>query len=217
MIRVLIVDDMKLLRECLRLAIEQEDEFEVVGCAGDGREAVEMALRYNPDIILMDLNMPVYSGYEAIKDIKSLRNHIKILVLTVEGDKKNIAQAFLNGADGYVMKDICTEALSAAISNTYQGVPCIQDSAFNLCGGEVASAEPRQYGSLDLKVNFTVREKEVLELVLEGLTNEQISDVLGISVGRARNIVTELISKCMVKNRTQLAVMAVTMKMLMLI
>jgi DNA-binding NarL/FixJ family response regulator len=122
MIKVLIVDDIKILRECLRLAIEKEDRFNVVGTAADGKEAVEMTARLEPDIILMDLYMPVYSGYAAIKDIKAMRSKAKILVLTVDGNEKNIAQAFKDGADGYILKDICPEELSQAMLYTYNGI-----------------------------------------------------------------------------------------------
>lgn len=214
MIKVLIVDDIKILRECLRLTIEKEDEFQVIGCASNGKEAVHMTLELNPDIILMDLNMPIYSGYEAIKDIKALQNNTsKILVLTVEGDEKNITQAFVNGADGYILKDICPEDLSTAIWNTYNGIECIHDSAFNI-GSGMMNADPENHGDIYLHVKFTAREKEVLELLVEGMTNEEIAEILGISGGRARNIVAELISKCMVKNRTQLAVIATRIMML---
>lgn len=214
MIKVLIVDDIKILRECLRFAIEMEEKFEVVGCAADGKEAVDMFLQLKPDIILMDLNMPVYSGYDAIKDIKALQSNTKILVLTVEGDEKNITQAFVNGADGYILKDISPEELSAAILNAYNGVDYIHESALNI-SSKLINADPTDRGDIYLRVNFTAREKEVLELVVEGMTNEEISETLGISVGRARNIVTDLISKCMVKNRTQLAVIAVKIMMIL--
>lgn len=76
MIKVMIVDDMKILRECLKMVIEQDDNFTVVGCAANGREAVEMSMLYIPDIILMDLNMPIYCGHDAIKDIKTFNNDI---------------------------------------------------------------------------------------------------------------------------------------------
>lgn len=91
MISVLIVDDIKILRECLRLAIEKRPEFEVVGCAGNGKEAVEMTSRLHPDVIRMDLSMPVCSGYDAIRDIRSMGSKTKILVLTADGDEKNVA------------------------------------------------------------------------------------------------------------------------------
>jgi DNA-binding NarL/FixJ family response regulator len=207
-IKVLIVDDIRILRECLSLAIEKQDEFEVVGCAADGKQAVEMTLRLNPDIVLMDLYMPVYSGCDAIRDIKAKRHKAKILVLTVDGNEKNIAQAFINGADGYILKDICPEELAEVMLSAYNGLDYIHESAFNIRSIRL-SADPPGTDNPNAQLRFTAREKEVLELVIEGMTNEEISEILGISVGRTRNIVTDLISKSMVKNRKQLAVIAV--------
>lgn len=214
MIKVLIVDDMKILRECLRMVIEQEDEYEVVGCAADGKEAVEMSRKFVPDVILMDLNMPIYSGHDAIKDIKAFDDRIKILVLSVEGDEANITKAFQNGADGYVLKDIAPKELSVVMKKTFYGEKYVLENAFSV-GTEIIKINKNQFNeSIYLKVEFTAREKEVMGLVMVGMTNDEIADSLGISAGRARNIVAELIAKCMVKNRTQLAVMAVKISML---
>ncbi len=208
MIKVLIVDDVKILRDCLRIVIEKEPGFTVVGCAKDGKEAVEMSLRLEPDIILMDLNMPVYSGLDAIRDIKILNSNIKILVLTGEDDEKNMAAAFKNGADGYVLKDIDANSLSTVMSNAYYGEGYVHEHAFSI-GQETVKTDHQR----PMPFNFTAREKEVLQLVIEGMTNDEISSVLGISSGRVRNIVADLIAKCMVKNRTQLAVVAVKVYM----
>lgn len=208
MIKVLIVDDVKILRDCLRIAIEKEPGFTVVGCAKDGKEAVEMSLQLEPDIILMDLNMPVYSGLDAIQDIKILNSNIKILVLTGEDDEKNMAAAFKSGADGYVLKDIDANSLSTVMSNAYYGEGYVHENAFSI-GQETVKTDHQR----PMPFNFTAREKEVLQLVIEGMTNDEISSVLGISSGRVRNIVADLIAKCMVKNRTQLAVVAVKVYM----
>ena len=209
MIKVLIVDDMVILRECLKLVIGQNAELEVVGCAGDGKEAVDLCLKLKPDVILMDLNMPVYSGHDAILEIKKLDINTKILVLSVDGDERNVATAFRNGADGYVVKDIVPEELFAVIKKAVAGERYVCDFAFYIKREWIPSTisiidEPK------LSIELTEREKEVLDLVIQGMTNEEIGEAIAMSAGRARNIVAELISKFMVKNRTQLAVMAVT-------
>lgn len=215
MIKVLIVDDMIILRECLSLAIRQDSDFCVVGCAGDGKEAVRMSKELHPDIILMDLNMPVYSGHDAIVEIKKDNPNIKILVLSVEGDEKNITTAFKNGADGYVLKDIAPDALFLVMKKAFAGEKYVHEYAFHM-GQEAIkfryqATEAEPYASCDIAI--TGREKDVLDLVMQGMTNEEIADVIGLSAGRARNIVAELISKCMVKNRTQLAVIAMKLRM----
>lgn len=210
-IKVLIVDDMVILRECLKLVIGQDTELEVVACAGDGREAVNMCLEFKPDVILMDLNMPVYSGHDAIVEIKKLNTDTKILVLSVDGDERNVATALKNGADGYVLKDILPEELFSVIKKAFAGEKYIHEFAFYIKREEVSTTFSTRYGQYS--VELTEREKEVLDLVVQGMTNEEIGEAIGMSAGRARNIVAELISKFMVKNRTQLAVMAVTTQM----
>ncbi|MDD3394341.1 MAG: response regulator transcription factor [Anaerotignum sp.] len=212
MIKVLIVDDMIILRECLKLVIGQDSGLEVVGCAGDGKEAVDLSLRLKPDVILMDLNMPVYSGHDAILDIKKLDSNVKILVLSVEGDERNVTKAFKNGADGYVLKDIVPEELFAVIKKASAGEKYIHEFAFYM-GKEGMPSAISVCTEHKFSVELTDREKEVLDLVVQGMTNEEIGEAIAMSAGRARNIVAELISKFMVKNRTQLAVMAVTIQM----
>lgn len=208
MISILIVDDMKLLRETLKFIFEKDEEFNVIGTAENGIQAVEMYINLSPDIVLMDLNMPIYSGYEAIKDIKKINKNSKILVLTVEGDDKSIYQAFVNGADGYVLKDIGAKDLFEVIKNTYNGEKYAIDCAFYYGNEQINGLS---FDNVDRKESkeLTSREREVLKLLITGLTNEEIAEILGISTGRTKNIVADLIAKCMVKNRTQLAVTAV--------
>ncbi|MGE5628748.1 MAG: response regulator [Solirubrobacterales bacterium] len=209
MVKVLIVDDMIILSECLRIAINQDPELDVVGCAADGKKAVEMSIELQPDIILMDLNMPVYSGNDAIIDIKRIKPEVKIIVLSVDVSERSITNAFINGADGYVLKNIAPKELIVTIKKAVAGERYIQDSAFHINRESASLIE----SNLPVKVEITDREMEVLELVMQGMTNDEIADYVGISTGRARNIVTNLITKYMVKNRTQLAVMAATLKL----
>lgn len=212
MIKVLIVDDMIILRDCLSFAVGHDPELTVVGCASDGREAVQMSEKLSPDVILMDLNMPVYSGLSAIVDIKKNNPEIKILVLSTASDERNIAAAFRNGADGYVLKDIASQDLFVAIKKAFAGESFIHEFAYHL--GNKTTAIPGS-GAKDCpgEIELTDREKEVLELVVKGMTNEEIAENLGMSAGRARNIVADLISKYSVKNRTHLAVTAVTLQL----
>ena len=213
-IRVLIVDDMKILRDCLRMVVNQDEDLEVIGEAGDGKEAVKISLLHHPDVVLMDLKMPVYSGYHAILDIKAYDPSIKILVLSTEENEKNITTAFVNGADGYVLKDIAADELKMLIKKVFYGEKYVHECGFCI-GLETMKINQSSLAATNiLRFDFTERESEVLELVMDGMTNEEIAGKLGISTGRARNIVTDLISKCMVKNRTQLAVIIAKRKML---
>lgn len=210
MINVLIVDDMKLLRESLKLVIGKDERFYVIGTAGNGLEALDIYAKYQPDLVLMDLNMPIYSGHEAIRDIKKINENAKIIVLSVEGDEANIYKAFANGADGYVLKDIEPDDLFEIIQKTFEGKIHAIDNAFSLGSNYIPDINIGIiHNHQNEKQELTLREKEVLKLVSLGLTNEEIAGVLGISTGRTKNIVADLIAKCMVKNRTQLAVIAV--------
>lgn len=198
MIKILIADDMQILRDLLKLTIEKDKEFFVVGCASNGKEAVEMASKTSPHIVLMDLNMPEYSGYEAIKEIKRIDENIKVIVLTVEDDEASVVEALENGADDYIFKNIAYEDLSFILrdANKNRTNKLNLEDIYNNC---------KSY-RLNSKIKFTQREREVLKLVIQGMTNEEIAKLLDISVGRARNIVADMMNKSMVKNRTQLAI-----------
>ena len=125
MIRLLIADDQKLLRESFKYIIENNSDIKVIGCVGDGKEAYEFCSKYNPDIVLMDIAMPVCNGTEAIKLIKANYSHIKVLILTASSNGDDVAEAIYNGADGYIVKDIGTEELILSIKSTAAGLGII--------------------------------------------------------------------------------------------
>lgn len=206
--KIIIVDDVKILRECLRMAVNKFFDYDVVGCAANGKEAIQMCKDKNPDVVLMDLNMPVCSGHEAIVEIKKNNKKTKILVLSAEGDEQNITEAFKNGADGYILKDIGPSELEIVLKKTIRGESFVQDNAFSMNHTVEEGEEDANTIHLYLKLEFTEMEKQVLDLVVEGMTNEEIGRKLEISFGKASKIVGDLISKCRVRNRTQLAVIA---------
>lgn len=212
--RVLIVDDIKILRDCLKIVIERNSDFKVIGCAGDGIEAYEMAVKHKPDVILMDIMMPKGDGIEATRMIKNQLNDTKILILTTLGDEENVMKAMKCGADGYVLKEINGDELILAINSVKSGLRFIHKNAYSIetktqfIKDKKSDNEIKDYKDRG-SVQLTSRECDVVRLVAQGLTNEEISNSLNISVGRVRNIVTETISKLMLKNRTQLAIYAV--------
>lgn len=213
MIKILIVDDMKIVRECLKMVIESNSGFQVVDCASNGLEAVEMCERHKPDIILMDIIMPKLNGIEAILKIREKNKEVKILVLSTVGDEDNVLKAIKNGADGYVLKDIGVEELILAIQCINKGLSFVHKNAYSIKRENIFD-ENNKLSSKKQEVDrvyndLTKREKSVLELVAEGMSNEEIAATLGISDGRVRNVVSNLISKFMLSSRTQLAVTAV--------
>ena len=214
MVKILIVDDMRIIRECIKIIIEKNSNFEVVGCACNGIEAIEMCKKHKPDIILMDVIMPELNGIEAIIKIKAENKIVKILVLSSIGDEANIIKAIKNGADGYVLKDIGVEELILAIQCINKGLSFVHKNAYsvNILNNTYESNKinsEKQQKINNIYNELTNREKSVLELVAEGMPNEEIAAVLNISEGRVRNVVSSLISKFMLNSRTQLAITAV--------
>lgn len=211
MIKILIVDDMRIMRECIKIIIEKDGDFEVVGCACNGLEAIEMLKKYKPDIILMDLIMPELNGIDTIIKIREENKKVKILVLSLRGNEANIINSIKNGADGYVLKDIGVEELILAIKCINKGLSFVHKNAYNFNNTNESNKidSGKQQRMNNIYNELTNREKSVLELVSEGRSNEEIATVLNVSEGRVRNVVSSLISKFMLNNRTQLAVTAV--------
>ena len=214
MVKILIVDDMRIVRECIKMIIEKNSDFEVVGCACNGLEAIEMCEKYKPDVILMDVIMPKLNGIEAIIKIKKENKKVKILVLSSIGDEVNIIKSIKNGADGYVLKDIGVEELILSIQCINKGLSFVHKNAYNVnilnnTDESNKVAPEKQQKITNIYNELTNREMSVLELVAEGMPNEEIATVLNISEGRVRNVVSSLISKFMLNSRTQLAVTAV--------
>lgn len=216
MIRILIVDDMKIVRECIKMSIEKNSDFEVIGCACDGIEAIQMCEKYKPDLILMDVIMPKLNGIKAISRIREKDKKVKILMLSSIGDDDNVIKSIRNGADGYVLKDIGVEELILAIECINKGLSFVHKNAYSISLSinsnisKLNKLNSEKYEKIDELYNkLTNREKSVLELVSEGMPNEEIASSLGISEGRVRNVVSSLISKFMLSSRTQLAITAV--------
>jgi RNA polymerase sigma factor, sigma-70 family len=214
MIKILLVDDMRIIRECLKMIIEKNSDFEVVGSACNGFEAIEMCKKYRPDVILMDVIMPKLNGIDAITKIREENKKVKILVLSSIGDEDNIMKSIKNGADGYVLKDIGAEELILAIQCINKGLSFVHKNAYSVNISNNSDEANKINSEKQIKINkifneLTNREKSVLQLVSEGMSNEEIAAVLNISEGRVRNVVSALISKFMLNSRTQLAVTAV--------
>lgn len=191
---VLIVEDHTLLREGLRLMLSSLPDLEVVGEAGDGREAIRQAEKLSPTLILMDLSMPRMGGVEAIREIKKSRPKIKILALTVNDSEEHVAAVLQAGADGYILKDSTREELLRAIQYVLVGKKVLSPSiAEKVIEGYLSGKKPcppqTRWDTL------TNREKEVLKLVGEGYTNKKIADYLCISTNTVEKHRSNLMEK----------------------
>ncbi len=211
MIRIVIADNDNLIREGLKLIVEQDKEIEVVGCASNGFEAYELCSKLFPDLVLMDFSMPECDGIEGTKLIKA-KYDIKVLILTISFEQDTVSKALNSGADGYTLKDIKPIELVQLIKSTVGGLQVIHKNVFNKM-----IQQDMKYIDIPLEnvkendtsiIHLTNREKSVLNLVICGKSNKEIAANLMLSEGRVRNIITSMFKKFGLEDRTQLAIYA---------
>lgn len=178
--RIMIAEDHTIVREGLKSLIESLPNFEVVGEAEDGRQAIECAENLSPDLIMMDLSMPKSDGITAIKEIKRRCAGIKILALTVHKTEGHVRMAFEAGADGYILKDATYQELEMAINNILSGKPYLSpDISGGIISGYLMAMKYREPDNLISAL--TPREVEILKLIAEGYKSREIADYLRIS------------------------------------
>ena len=206
-ITVMIVDDHVLLREGLKQILELEDDIEVVAQAGDGEEAIEKAQEYNPDVMLLDINMPKINGIETLRRLKDLGINSKTIMLTIHDDREYLFETMKIGANGYVLKDSDADGLIKAIRDVNHGKTYIQPSIASILVEEL-----NEKGKIDgdyAKIeSLTKREYEVLTLIAGGLNNREIANKLFISEKTVKNHVSNIFKKLEVNDRIQAAIFA---------
>ncbi len=199
-ISILIADDCELTVLSLKTEFKKHADFEVIGTAQNGKEAVASASKLNPDIIVMDIGMPVMDGIEAAKVIKSNNSSAKIIMLTSHGSEADVFDAFSSGAVSYCMKDINSTDLINAVRTTYSGTSWLDPAVAKIViGGFVSSQKPLRLQNCSL----TDRETEILNLIAKGLSNAQISEALFISLNTVKTHVKNIFQKLEVEDRTQ--------------
>lgn len=206
MIRVLICDDQDVVCEGLRAILEASPELEVIGVAHDGAEAVELVSKFLPDVVLMDLNMPVMNGLQATQAIHQKYSQVKVLVLTTYDADEWLFDAIRSGASGYLLKNTPREALAKAIKDTVAGKTHVDPAVAGKLFSRVAMNTPAPDTAL-IK-NLTEREVNVLRLLARGLSNADIAQRLSLTEGTVRNYVSQVLAKLDVTDRTQAAVIA---------
>ncbi|MBS3765379.1 response regulator transcription factor [Candidatus Bipolaricaulota bacterium] len=202
-IELVIVDDHRVVRSGVKALIDTEPHLEVIGEAADGREAVTKVKSQNPDVVLMDLVMPEMDGVEATSKITKVDPAPKILILTSFSEEERIIQAIKAGATGYLIKDASPDELVQAIKDVYHGESTLDPKVAGTVLRSVQN-EPQ-----DSSEDLTDREVEVLELLAEGLPNEDIAEKLYISERTVRSHVSNILAKLDLTNRTQAALYAV--------
>lgn len=206
LIRVMIAEDHSMIRAGLKQLLELEPDIKVVEGCSDGRMAVERYKEVKPDIVLMDINMPVMNGLEALEEIRTFDIGVKAVMLTIHQDRQYLLKALELGALGYILKDADASALIEAVRSVYGGQTYIQP----VMARELVNEYKRiKSGADDPKNQLTEREKEVLKLLSKGMLNKEIASALFISEKTVKNHISSIFRKLNVQDRTQAAVYAI--------
>jgi DNA-binding NarL/FixJ family response regulator len=209
-IRVLLVDDQALFREGLETLLSVHHDIQVVGQASNGQEAVEVATEVQPDVVLMDVRMPILNGVRATRRLKKAQPQCMVIVLTTFDDDEYVFDALRAGAVGYLLKDVASARLVEAIRAAARGESILEPSVaakviaeFTRVSSMVPSVQMEQ-----LIEPLSERELEILGLIARGGSNREIADQLFIAEGTVKNHVTHILGKLGVRDRTQAALKA---------
>ncbi|MBC1221154.1 response regulator transcription factor [Nostoc sp. UCD121] len=211
MIKVLLVDDQGLIRQGLRALLELEPDLEIVGEAENGEQAINLVAEIQPDVVLLDIRMPIMDGVAATKEIQKRFPKTKILVLTTFDDDEYVSAALQNGAMGYLLKDTPSEELAVAIRAVYKGYTQLGPGIVKKLLTQFSNGTPIHSTPVPSTLTeLTPREKEVLRLIATGASNREIAQELYISEGTVKNHVTNILNTLNLRDRTQAAIWANT-------
>lgn len=203
-IRILIVDDQALFREGLNTLLSIQPDFEVVGEASNGEEALRLALQHQPQVVLMDLRMPVMDGVTATRRMKATLPDCRVIVLTTFDDDESVFDGLRAGAVGYLLKDVTSDKLSDAIRAAARGEYFLLPSITAKVMAEFSRLVRPASGAVQPLVDpLSEREMEILRLVATGASNKQIAEQLVIAEGTVKNHLTNILNKLDAKDRMQ--------------
>lgn len=203
--KVMIADDHSLIREGLKQLLEFDGSIEIVGEASNGVECLEKLDDVNPEVLLLDINMPEKNGIEVLKEMKTKDSPIKVLILTVHNELEYLIEAIEIGVDGYILKDSQSAELKKAIQAVLEGENYIQPSLIPALNNQLVNRDIEKD-----KINLlTNRELEVLIQVANGMFNKEIATNLNISERTVKNHISNIFKKIDVSDRTQAAVFAI--------
>lgn len=211
-IRLLLVDDQILISQGLKIMLELEPDLQVVGIANNGKTAIQQTADLKPDLVLMDVRMPVMDGRTAMREICQQFPEVKVLVLSTFDDNQYIYDAIRAGAKGYLLKDMPSNELILAIRLAHQGyaqlAPGLLEKLANISDSYTINSE-----SISPEVSsLTPREQDVLRLISNGATNREIAKELYIAEGTVKTHITHILSRLDLRNRAQLAIFANSMQ-----
>lgn len=206
-IRLLLADDHALFRKGLVSLLKREEAFQVVGEAENGAEAIKKAKELKPDLVLMDIHMPVTDGIEATRRITQTLPSTRVVILTVSEDDKDLFEGIKCGAHGYLLKKLEPEELYAMLRGVFEGeAPISRTTASKILNEFVLQA--RKKSAAELEEELSAREKEVLQSLASGLTNKEIGNKLGIAENTVKNHLKNILGKLHLENRVQAATYA---------
>lgn len=210
MIRIIIADDQTLFRRMLEVIIQEDKDFDLIGSASDGKEALEQILAHKPDIVLLDIQMPILSGIDVMKAIKEKLPKMKVVLLTTFEEVNNIRIAFNYGADGYLVKDMKPEVLLMAIKCIYHDLVLMHSSAYQVLNKDKNIShhiieEKVKFGDLVFERNDLI----IIRQIVEGKTNKEIAKLLNYSEGTVKNKVSNILTMTGLPDRGQIALFAI--------
>lgn len=206
MIRILLVDNQKIFSEGIQILISQESDLKIVGIANDGKTAVELVDKLRPDVVLMEINLPVLDGISTMKKIKGIANAPKIVFLTDSPDERLIIEALEVGASGFLSKKLLPENLYSAIRDAHNGQYTLSGDVAEMIVRHIKGMALDEQHIIDKKlrgygIELTQRELDILMLVFKGYSNHQISNKTGLRLGTIKNYVSIIYNKLNVHYR----------------
>lgn len=208
-IKVLIVDDQRLIRDGIASLLDLQEDIQVIGTAINGIEAIQLTEKLTPDIILMDVRMPEMNGIEATAHIHDKFPDCRVLMLTTFDDDDYIVKSLVAGANGYLLKDMPPDDLAQAVRLTFAGIFQLSPAVAGKLVGQLSSNESQKITARQKsEIDLTEREFEVLGLIATGATNKEIAQELVISEGTVKNHVSNILSRLGLRDRVQAALFA---------
>ncbi|MCM8710243.1 response regulator transcription factor [Clostridium sp. SYSU_GA19001] len=205
-IKVLIADDHDIIRQGLKRIIDFEEDISIIGEAENGERALKLLEECSPDVVLLDCNMPLKNGIEVLEIIKKQNENIKVIMLTIENDRRTIHTAINIGADGYMLKDSAGTEIVSAIKSVYNGEKYIDKSLVSLLFLDIRSKDKKEGNILD---KLSKREVEVLIRISDGLSNKEIGKQLYLSEKTVKNYATNLFKKINADDRVKATIIAI--------
>lgn len=202
MIRVALVDDQTLVRQGIRSLLTLADDVEVVAEAGDGRAALDVIAQHRPDVVLLDLRMPVLDGIGTLRELAGAEHVPAVLVLTTFDDDEAVLAALRAGARGYLLKDVTLEQLVEAVKTVAEGGSLVRPAVSQRLLSGLDKMQ-NSFASLDQPDPLTERETEILRLMAGGYSNREIANSLNVAEGTVKNHVSNILSKLGVRDRTR--------------